>query len=215
MYKFLQKWLARCLHSDLVLHNPELNWIQFAEQVRAMETQALYQKFSFGTGTKLYPGARIENFQNTPNSIKTGADCHLRGELLVFAYGGIIQMGDEVFLGEHSRIWSAERVVIGSHVLISHQVNISDTNSHEMNHLERAEGFRQLISKGHSKVKPNIESAPVVIEDHVWISSQVTILKGIRIGKGSIIAASSVLTHDVEPFSLMAGNPARLIRKLQ
>ena len=56
------------------------------------------------------------------------------------------------------------------------------------------------------------EPRPVVIEDDVWIGARVIILPGVRIGTGSVIGAGSVVTHDVGPYSVVAGNPARLIR---
>ena len=58
----------------------------------------------------------------------------------------------------------------------------------------------------------NSEEMPVVIEDDVWIGARVIILPGVQIGTGSIIGAGSVVTNDVEPYSIVAGNPARLIR---
>lgn len=54
---------------------------------------------------------------------------------------------------------------------------------------------------------------PVVIDDDVWIGSRVTILPGVHIGKGSIIGAAAVVTHDVEPYTIVGGNPAKLIKK--
>jgi len=60
----------------------------------------------------------------------------------------------------------------------------------------------------------DIKSAPVVIEDHVWIGFNVAILKRVTIGKGAIIGAGSVLTEDVEPFTVVAGNPAKIIKRL-
>lgn len=53
---------------------------------------------------------------------------------------------------------------------------------------------------------------PIVIEDDVWIGARVIILPGVRVGRGSVIGAGSVVTRDVEPYSIVAGNPARLIR---
>lgn len=60
--------------------------------------------------------------------------------------------------------------------------------------------------------QPFTEPRPVVIEDDVWIGARVTILPGVRIGKGSVIGAGSVVTHDVVPYSIVGGNPAKLIR---
>lgn len=53
---------------------------------------------------------------------------------------------------------------------------------------------------------------PVIIEDDVWIGTRETILPGVKIGKGSILGAGCVVTKDVKPYSIMGGNPARLIR---
>jgi acetyltransferase-like isoleucine patch superfamily enzyme len=72
-----------------------------------------------------------------------------------------------------------------------------------------------MTSIGHPKEITNVDSAPIIIEDHVWISFNSIILKGVTIGKGAIIAAGSVVTKDVAPFTLVAGNPAKLIKHLQ
>jgi acetyltransferase-like isoleucine patch superfamily enzyme len=99
--------------------------------------------------------------------------------------------------------------------LISHNVNIADTDSHELSPLDRAEGFRHLITEGHATTKGGIVTAPVVIEDHAWIGLNAVVLKGVRIGRGAVVAAASVVTRDVPPFTLVAGNPARVVRQLE
>lgn len=75
------------------------------------------------------------------------------------------------------------------------------------------------ISKNHEFRNPRIpmrlqgyqEDKPIVIEDDVWIGSRVTILPGVRVGKGAIIGAGSVVTKEVLPYTIVAGNPARII----
>ena len=67
---------------------------------------------------------------------------------------------------------------------------------------------------GHPKEKGNVVTAPIIIEDYAWISYNVSILKGVKIGKGSIVAAGSVVTKDTPPFSIVAGNPAKVIKQL-
>lgn len=114
-----------------------------------------------------------------------------------------------------SKIWSGESIKIGNNVLISHNVNIIDSNSHELNYLERADGYVNLITKGHPKEKGSIKTKPIVIEDYAWINFNSIILKGVTVGKGAIIAAGSVVTNDVPPFTLVAGNPAVIIKKIQ
>lgn len=166
------------------------------------------------SGAFFYTQARVNNFQNDKTKIILGKNCHIRGEIQLFAYGGKIEMGDHVFVGEGSRIWSGNSVKIGNNVLISHNVNIIDSNSHELNHLERAEGFRSIVSQGHPVHTGSILTSPIVIEDYAWISFNATILKGVHIGQGAIVAAGSVVTENVPPFTMVAGNPAVVIKQL-
>jgi len=58
-----------------------------------------------------------------------------------------------------------------------------------------------------------VASSPIVIEDDVWIGAGVTVLPGVRIGRGSVIGAASVVTKDVPPWTVAAGNPARVVRQ--
>lgn len=59
-----------------------------------------------------------------------------------------------------------------------------------------------------------VSKGPVIIEDNVWIGDKATILPNVRIGFGSIIAANSVVTRDIPPFSIVAGAPARVVKRL-
>ncbi len=170
-------------------------------------------KVILGQSSRFYRQAKVENMSGEKEKISIGSNSYIRGELLVFPYGGEITIGDYCYVGEDTRIWSGESIVIGNHVLIAHNVNISDF-SHETNHAEREQGFKKLISTGHPKSKGEIPTAPVVIEDNVAIYPQVNIARGVRIGKGSIISAGSVVFSDVPPFTLIMGNPGRKMMKL-
>ncbi|WEK36541.1 MAG: acyltransferase [Candidatus Pseudobacter hemicellulosilyticus] len=179
------------------------------------EEDLLKEQCVSGAGTKFYPGTVINNRQSSRSGISIGSHSHLRGELMVMGYGGKITIGDYVYMGEHSKIWSAENISIGNHVLISHGVNIIDTDSHEMDHQQRAADFTKLITEGPARQKGNIRSAPIIIEDHAWISYGVAVLKGVRIGKGAIVACNSVVTKDVPAWKIVAGNPARIVNSLR
>jgi acetyltransferase-like isoleucine patch superfamily enzyme len=168
-----------------------------------------------GEGSFFGPSAKVYNSENSKDKITVGQSTILLGELLVFGYGGKIAIGSYSFLGENSRIWSGENISIGDHVFISHNCNIIDTNSHEIDYLERKEAhLYRLKNNLTTDQKGNIDTAPIIIEDHVWVSFNVIILKGVRIGKGSIIAAGSVVTKDVPPFSLVTGNPGVVIKNI-
>lgn len=159
--------------------------------------------------------ARVFNYQNDKNSITLGANSHVRGELLTFAYGGKIEIGSFCFIGEGSRIWSGEHIRIGDTVMISHGVNVIDTNSHETNHQERADGCIRIITEGHPTCKGNIKTAPIHIKDNAWINFNSFIMKGVTVGEGAIVGAHSVVTRDVPPHTLVAGNPAVVIKSLK
>lgn len=112
------------------------------------------------------------------------------------------------------------KLVIGHHTSINEYVSIATWESVEIgNYCMIASGVKIMdVSHCHeSTVIPmalqGLETAPVAIGDDVWIGTNVVILKGVRIGKGTIIAANSVVTRDVDDFSIVGGVPARVIRK--
>lgn len=169
---------------------------------------------TLGTGSKFYKQASVFNFQHDKTKIRIGHNTHIRGELLVFPYGGDIQIGDVCYIGEGTRLWSGEKIVIGNHVGIAHNVNIIDC-AHETDHLERAAGIERILSNGHPKEKGNIPTAPIIIEDYVAIYPNSSISRGVRIGEGAVISAGSVVLSDVPSFTLMLGNPARPMKNLK
>jgi len=162
----------------------------------------------------IYPDAIVNNSQKDKSKIILGSNTHILGTLLVFPYGGEIIIGNNCYVGDLSRIWSAEKIEIGNDVLISHNVNIIDTNVHETNVLERTVNGREILKHGLPKEKGNVASASIIIEDNVWINFNSIILKGVRIGKGAIVAAGSVVTKDVPSFTLVGGNPAKVIKTI-
>jgi acetyltransferase-like isoleucine patch superfamily enzyme len=162
--------------------------------------------------TTFYKEAKVFNLRQEPMMISIGDNTHIRGELLLFANGGKIKIGKDCYIGKYSHIWSGESISIGNSVLIAHGCNIIDTDSHEIDYRERHNSYIRMLNEGHSKTKSNVKTAPVIIEDNAWISFNVCILKGVKIGKGAIIGAGSVVTKDVPPFALVAGNPAKKIK---
>lgn len=173
--------------------------------------------YTAGFHTKLMYDATIENLQNNPNSITLGSNNLIRGHLLVWKHGGNIRIGDYCFVGPHSEIWSMSSITIGNRVMISHGVNITDSNAHSKSPQERHLHFRLIAEKGHPRepeLLGDVPTQPVVIEDDVWISFGCTILKGVRIGARSIIAAGTVVTKDVPPDSLCMSAQKLEIRPL-
>lgn len=116
-----------------------------------------------------------------------------------------IEIGDNCSIGEYCHITSINSIVIGNNVLTGRWVTITDNGHGETTkeHLEMAPTHRPLFSKG-----------KVVIDDNVWIGDKATILAGVHIGMGAVIAANSVVTKDVPSFSVVGGNPAKVLKQL-
>jgi len=97
---------------------------------------------------------------------------------------------------------AAEAITIGNRVLVGANSTIADTDFHP---LQPAARVQDILNGAHK---------PIVIEDDVFVGMNCLILKGVTIGTGSVIGAGSVVTRDVPPGVVVAGNPAAIVRKL-
>lgn len=159
--------------------------------------------------------AVVRNRPESKKSIVVGKYTLVDGELLVHDYGGKIEIGESTYIGKGSRVWSGESVKIGDRVFVAHNVTITDTNSHQYSAKERAEDYHRRIVEGKPFEKGTIQTAPIIIEDDAWINFGVGVLKGVRIGRGAVVGAMSLVTKDVPSWTLVAGVPAKEIRKIE
>jgi acetyltransferase-like isoleucine patch superfamily enzyme len=162
---------------------------------------------------KLSRTARIRNVFGDSERIVVGKHTLVQGELMVFAHGGRLVIGEWCYVGESSRIWSATSITIGDRVLISHSVNIFDSLTHPIRAAERHEQARQILTQGHPR-KISLDESPVKICDDAWIGAGAIVLRGVTVGQGGVVAAGAVVTKDVLPYSIVAGNPAVFVREL-
>jgi acetyltransferase-like isoleucine patch superfamily enzyme len=125
--------------------------------------------------------------------------------------GATIVVGDRTFMGS-SIVSVADNVRIGSDVLISWGVNIADHDSHSLDWAGRRDDVRNWL-RG-EKDWSQVSVAPVLISDKAWIGMNSIILKGVTVGEGAVVGAGSIVTKDVAPWTVVAGNPARPIRKV-
>jgi maltose O-acetyltransferase len=115
-------------------------------------------------------------------------------------FGDNIEIGDYSGIGNNARLDTAGGIVIGKYVMISPDVVILTAN-HKHDDITIPIGMQ------------GAESCPVIIEDDVWIGTRAIILPGVRIGRSSIIGAGAVVAKDVPPYSIVVGNPARVVSK--
>lgn len=121
-------------------------------------------------------------------------------------FNPIVKIGDYCHIHDYLNLTCTNSITIGNHVLMGKRVTIID-NSHGnicLEFLLQHPSDRKITSKG-----------PIVIDDDVWIADKVTICAGVHIGKGSVVGANSVVTHDVPPYTLVAGSPARIIKQFK
>jgi acetyltransferase-like isoleucine patch superfamily enzyme len=120
----------------------------------------------------------------------------------------LLEIGDDVYIGDDCIVSCAERVTIGAGTLLGHGVQIFDNNSHPVDVLARAADWEAVRIGGS---RGEIESSPVAIGERAWIGFGSVVLKGVSIGAGAIVGAGSVVTRDVAADTVVAGNPAQLL----
>lgn len=165
----------------------------------------------FGHTSRIRP---LFNMLEGAGYISVGEGCYIGHDVFLCVkdtfgdqkFNPEITIGDNFILGDYSHIAATNRITIGDNVLTGKNILIVD-NAHGVSDrrmLDIAPAQRPVSSKG-----------PVVIEDNVWIGGNACIMPGVRIGKGSIVGAGSVVTKDVPPYSVVAGNPARIIKRME
>lgn len=128
---------------------------------------------------------------------------------------GKIKIGKNCWFSLRLQMISCSSIEIGNDVIVARDVYISDTNEHPINPFLRRKQTHEYIFNGQSPNRYESETKPIKIGNDVWIGERAIILKGVTIGDGAVIAAGSVVTKDVTSFSIVGGNPAKLIKKIE
>lgn len=116
------------------------------------------------------------------------------------SYGRNVHIGDHVFLNVLCVILDCNRVEIGHHVMIGPGVQLY-TAAHDLQAEARNQGWEV--------------ARPIMIEDNVWIGGGAIILPGVTIGRNAVVGAGAVVPRDVPANTVVAGNPARVIREIE
>lgn len=168
----------------------------------------LYWSRKFGsTNGRINIGKHV-TFQN-PDTLHFGKGVGI-GKYTYFLplkkYAGVtydpkIIIGDGCWIGIRNSFACIDRIEIGKNVLFAGYVHVTD-HSHGYEDIDTPVAQQQLISKG-----------GVVIEDQCWLGFGCEILSGVHIGKHCVVAARAVVTKDVPAYSIVAGNPARIVKR--
>jgi len=178
---------------------------------REKREESYRRDFCLPASTQIGGTFLVQGQPGNSGALAVGENGKLFGRVNFLGTHGRIQIGEHCFLGENSVVWCASEIQIGNRCLISHGVNIHDTDSHPLEMGDRAE---QITEAGDHCDLSKIQSGITCLEDDVWIGFNAIILKGVRIGKGSIVGAGAVVTRTMPAFSLIAGNPAKVVRAL-
>ncbi len=161
------------------------------------------------------PGTRVRRYRIVPkraNRVTIGSGSIVHARILFDRDDASVTIGDRCFVGD-SLFVVAERLTVADDVVMSWGVTIVDHDSHALDWTRRA---NDVVAWGlGEKDWSDVTIAPVTIERRAWIGFGASILKGVIIGEGAIVAANSVVTRDVAAWTLVGGNPARLIRQLE
>lgn len=152
---------------------------------------------------------RISNIQN--GIVEISENSIVECNIFLEKSGARIKVGSRTFIGGSS-IFCSTSITIGDDVLISFGCSIADHDSHSIYFDERSNDVSEWYfgRKDWTHVKRN----PVYIGDKAWIGMHAIITEGVNIGEGAIVAAGSVVTKDVPPWTIVAGNPAKIVKTI-
>ena len=162
-----------------------------AKQARG---RRLARQVEGGKGLRAERGVRIVRLSDS-GTVRMGAGVLLAHDVQLHLRdrGAVIEIGAGTFVNHRTELVAHERVTIGRGCLLAWDVLVLDSDSHS--------------------VDGGARTAAVTVGDRVWIGCRASVLKGVTIGDGAVVAAGSVVVHDVPARSLVAGNPARVVRE--
>jgi acetyltransferase-like isoleucine patch superfamily enzyme len=156
--------------------------------------------YLWGTPNGLFIGANTRVMHNAWINVNNYSKFTVHNITLDAKYESKIEIGEYCIIGAFSCLLGYGHLRIGNYVTISDHCSIM-----AYNHIFSDKNMR-IMDQG-------VEKQQIIIEDDVWIGSNSVVLPGVRIGQGSVIGAGSVVSKDIEPYSITAGNPARVVKE--
>ena len=166
-----------------------------------------------GPGTVITGPDAFKRFRTTKDpGLVIGESCTMDLTHFSFQPDGQVTIGDYCVFAS-AVLLCEERITIGNRVAIGWNSYVLDADFHPMEPIQRLADVFSISGPGQAAgmPRPAVPTAPVVIEDDVWIGPGCMVFKGVRIGAGSFIEPGSVLTASVPPRSRVLGNPAKVL----
>ncbi|WP_017260216.1 acyltransferase [Pedobacter arcticus] len=154
--------------------------------------------------------------------VTIGSNCLISATFTFETSKGEIKIGNNIHIGGAHFICRT-KIEIEDDVTMAWGITIYDHNSHSIYWEERKNDnlqcYKDYLEFNGDSIKrkdwSNVVSRPILIKCKAWVGFNVTILKGVTIGEGAVIGAGSFVVKDVEPFTVVGGNPARLIKRIE
>jgi acetyltransferase-like isoleucine patch superfamily enzyme len=199
-------------------------WLKYFSRFGPIE-QALKRNWYPGLG--IAPGITF----NTEGSFTYGVGCSIgQGSNVLVPAQTALTLGEQCYVGRYVELGPGGKIVIGSHTSIQDRctilgdvwigryclISLNVLIGSGRHHFDLQPFWLILDQDQQAKSDPQASaerSRPVAIDDDCWLGINTVILPGVRIGKGSVVGAGSVVVRDVQPYTVVAGAPAREIRK--
>jgi acetyltransferase-like isoleucine patch superfamily enzyme len=217
LYARLYQWAkaVRSVHMPVI---PGVHHLLYEERrvrhavvkglLRVLYYEPLFKTQCERVGRNLRIIGGLPQLLGSPIRITVGHDVTLSGVITVVgskaARDPVLDIGDGSYIGYQTTIVTGRGIHIGRHVLIANRVVIAGDDSHPTDPVARR--------NGEPPAGQDVKS--VWIDDDVWIADGAMILKGVQIGRGAVVAAKAVVTSDVPPSTVVAGNPARVVKEV-
>ncbi len=187
--------------------------ILFGKKKTSIKTESVKREiFGFTKGKNTKVSGVIEIRQNG-GKIIIGDDCLIEGNLYTETSKSKIEIGGNVYIGGGTILDSACEICIEDDVLISYACIIQDSDNHSLRYsVRKVDTSDWKNNRSHNWEVTN--KKPIKISKGAWLGARVIILKGVTIGEGAIVGAGSVVAKNVPDWTIVAGNPAKIIREI-
>lgn len=181
----------KSIYRILALVNAAFHWLRLRLTIKKRD-------ISFDPGCSITTGVRIRVSDGGCATFGRSVTVDRFADIRV--KHGELSVGEQTYIGQFAVICALEKISIGSGCQIAEHVSIRDQD--------------HKFGVGLETIDAGFVTAPVVIENNVWIGAKVTITKGVKIGRNSVVGANSVVTRDVPANTLVAGTPACVLRSI-